>query len=122
LRRQIVHEVRDDKSDHGLEDDGGHGEQDRLLDHHPECVAFEQELEISKPDKPHHRFVQGRQVNGVKGRVDHQASNNHYQWQRHQERDRRFAPGKFLYRQLPASRRDAEVTGYDVCHPFTPSL
>jgi hypothetical protein len=31
----------DDKADDGLEDDGRNREQQRLLDHHPKCVAAE---------------------------------------------------------------------------------
>ena len=43
LVRDVVDEMGDDKADHRLEDDGRDGEQHRLLDHHPERVALEQE-------------------------------------------------------------------------------
>jgi hypothetical protein len=71
-----MHEMGNDKPDHGLEDDRGNREKERLLDHHPKCVSSEQELEIPEADKPLHRLVQGRQMDRVDGGINHQANDD----------------------------------------------
>src|SRR6516225_3011884 len=112
--------MSDDKTDDGLEDDGGDREQERLFDHHPEGVASEQELEVTQADKTLHRLVQGRQMDRIDGRIDHQAGDDCDQRQCHQKRDRRLAAREFLQRELPARYGYTEVAGYDVSHPYTP--
>src|ERR1700742_3265767 len=58
----------------------------------------------------------------IECRVDNEAYNNRDEGQRHQERDRRFAACEFVERKLSTARGNTKVTGYDVCHPSTPSL
>src|SRR5215469_15663105 len=115
-----MNEVRDDKADDRLENDGGDGEQHRLFDDHPECIASEQKLKIAEANELCHRLVQGRQMYRIKCRVDHQAGDDRDQRQRHEERDRRFATRKSLQRGLPLDRGNPEVTYYDVRHPSAP--
>ena len=69
-------EMGDDEADHRFENHRGNGEQDRLLDHHPERVALEQEQEVVEADKPLHAFVQGGEMYRVERRIDHQAGND----------------------------------------------
>jgi hypothetical protein len=57
----------------------------------------------------------------IKCRVDDQTQHDRDQRQRHQERDRRFTARELVERKLSTSRGNAKITGYDVCHPSTPS-
>ena len=116
LLRDVVDEMGDDKADHRLEDDRGDREQHRLLDHHPERVALEQEREIPEADEMLHRLVQRRQMDRVERRIDHQAGDDRDQRQRHQERDRGPPAHEAAEARPAAGPAYAYVAGYGVGH------
>ena len=74
-----------------FEDDGGDGEDAGLPHHHPEGLALEQEQEIAEADEALHRLVEGGEMDGIEGGIEHQERDQQDQRQRHQECDRRFA-------------------------------
>ena len=70
FRRYVVHEMRHHEADQRLEEDRAHGEDDRLLDHHPEEIAPEEEREVAEADEAFHRLVERREVQRVERRID----------------------------------------------------
>src|ERR1041384_7189667 len=105
----------DYEADNSLENHRGNGKQNRLLDHHPEGVALEQEREIPEPDVVLHRFVQGRQIDGVERRVDDQSRDDQDQRQGKRKGDHRLALRKPA-RADPRAGGYAYVAGYDIGH------
>ena len=91
LGRNVVDEVGDDEADQRLEDHRRDREDAGLLDHQPEGFALEQELEIAEADEVLHRLVQGRQMQRIERRIDHQDADQQDQRQRHQKRRGRLA-------------------------------
>ena len=73
LPRQIVDEVCGDDADERLEEDRADGKDRRLLDHHPEGVAGEEEGEVAEADELGLGLVEHRKIDRVEERKDHEA-------------------------------------------------
>src|SRR6185295_636297 len=92
---QIINEVRCDQAYERFQENGGERKDCRLLHHHPENVARQQESEISKTDEPRLGLVQHRQIDRVEGRIDNKAGDDQNKWQTHQKSGCRALPKKF---------------------------
>ena len=107
LARHVMHEMGDDESDQRFEYDRRYGEQARLPHHHPERFTLEQEQEISQADETLHRLVERGEMDGIEGRVKDQQRDEENERQRHQKRERRFAP----HRIAPAQSQGGAAGG-----------